>query len=179
MNHNGNIKDPQHTYIPTVHVLWNQPNLSILVIKSEGTNESRSASRIPRGSSWATWWPRICEERKSSKRCEEGWDSNQTAASENQFAQSEPYRGAFMSPNPLLTGITYPSFNPNLNHKQSYPSNKTLVVCGPSQLPPPPSPVKCILRCLPSSKRKNTQICLNWDYPKLGIKVTPLPKDRL
>lgn len=118
-----------------VHVLWNQPNLPILVIKSEGTNGS--ASRIPRGSNWAPWWPRICEERRSSKKCKEGWDNNQTAASENQFTHSEPYRGAFMSPNPLLTGITYPSLNPNFNHKQSYPSNKTLVLCGPSQLPPP------------------------------------------
>ena len=35
------------------------PNLSMVVIKSEGTKESRSASRMPRGSSWATWWPRI------------------------------------------------------------------------------------------------------------------------
>lgn len=31
------------------------PNLSRLVIRSEGTKESRSASRIPSGSNWATW----------------------------------------------------------------------------------------------------------------------------
>jgi len=34
------------------------PSLSIDVIKSEGTKESRSAVRMPRGSSLATWWPR-------------------------------------------------------------------------------------------------------------------------
>lgn len=41
------------------------PNLSMVVIKSEGTKESRSASRMPRGSSWATWWPRIWEKGKN------------------------------------------------------------------------------------------------------------------
>lgn len=35
------------------------PSLSDDVIMSLGTQESRSASIIPRGSSWATWWPRI------------------------------------------------------------------------------------------------------------------------
>lgn len=35
------------------------PSLSDDVIMSVGTHESRSASIIPRGSSWATWWPRI------------------------------------------------------------------------------------------------------------------------
>lgn len=35
------------------------PSLSEDVIMSEGTLESRSASIIPKGSSWATWCPRI------------------------------------------------------------------------------------------------------------------------
>lgn len=39
------------------------PNLSRLVIRSEGTKESRSASKIPSGSNWATWWPRICKDK--------------------------------------------------------------------------------------------------------------------
>lgn len=40
------------------------PSLSIVVIRSDGIKESKSASRIPRGSSWATWWPRIWKRRK-------------------------------------------------------------------------------------------------------------------
>lgn len=40
----------------------------MLVIKSEGTKESRSASRMPRGSSCATWWPRIWEKGKCQGR---------------------------------------------------------------------------------------------------------------
>ena len=37
------------------------PSLSVDEIMSAGTEESRSASKIPRGSSCATWCPRIYE----------------------------------------------------------------------------------------------------------------------
>lgn len=41
------------------HIHNSSPSLSDDVIMSLGTHESRSASIIPRGSSWATWCPRI------------------------------------------------------------------------------------------------------------------------
>lgn len=47
------------TMYSLVDIHNSSPSLSDDVIMSLGTHESRSASIIPRGSSWATWWPRI------------------------------------------------------------------------------------------------------------------------
>lgn len=49
----------KHPNQDLAHIHNSSPSLSDDVIMSVGTHESRSASIIPRGSSWATWWPRI------------------------------------------------------------------------------------------------------------------------
>jgi len=58
----GHINKPCHIKHSIQHPIKTSPSLSEDVIISAGTHESRSASIIPRGSSCATWCPRICRD---------------------------------------------------------------------------------------------------------------------